>query len=261
MQSLSLDVTGHVATVRLNRPEKRNAIHLPMFEELADCGRELRAAPAVRAVVLAGSGEAFCAGLDTALFATVDPAVLGTLLEPRQGSPANLFQAAAWTWRDLQVPVVCALHGVVYGAGLQIALGADIRIAAPATRFSIREVVWGLVPDMGLSVLARGLVPPDVLRELAYTGRVFDGAEALRHRFVTRLEDEPLAAAEAVAAAIAARSPDAVRAMKRLFAEGLLLPAAEALRLEAELQAGLIGTRNQREAALANAERRDPAFD
>ncbi|HEX5788744.1 MAG TPA: crotonase/enoyl-CoA hydratase family protein [Woeseiaceae bacterium] len=261
MPSLSLEITGHVATVRLNRPEKRNAIHLPMFEELADCGRELCAAPGVRAVVLAGSGEAFCAGLDTALFATVDSAMLGALLEPRQGSPANLFQAAAWTWRDLAVPVVCALHGVVYGAGLQVALGADIRIAAPATRFSIREVAWGLVPDMGLCVLARGLVPPDALRELAYTGRVFDAAEALRHRFVTRLEDEPLAAAEAVAAAIAARSPDAVRAMKRLFAEGLLLPAAEALRLEADLQAGLIGTPNQREAALANAERREPDFD
>lgn len=261
MGDVRLTIREHVATVLLDRPARRNAMNLDMFEALVARGRELRDDPGVRAVVLAGNGEAFCAGLDLAMFSDVEPASLGRLLAPQAGSPANLFQRAAWVWRELPVPVICALHGVAFGAGLQIALGADIRIAAPATELSIMEIRWGLVPDMGLSVTARGLVAPDALGELAYTGRVFDADEGRRLGFVTRLDDAPGTAAASLAQEIAARSPAAIRGIKSLLGEAWRQAPAEALATEARVQSGLIGRPPQREAVRANVEKRPPRFD
>jgi enoyl-CoA hydratase/carnithine racemase len=261
MQHLTLEIDRHVAIVRLDRPEKRNALNLAMFEDFLRCGERLAGDPDVRAVVLAGNGEAFCAGLDLTLFAGMDRDAVADLMAPRPPSAANTFQLAACVWRELPVPVVCALHGVAFGAGLQIALGADLRIAAPGSRLSVMEIHWGLVPDMGLSVTARGLVALDALRELAFTGRIVEAEEALRLGLVTRLDDEPLAAACRLAAEIAAQSPDAVRGIKTLFRAGWHLPPADALALEARLQSALIGTPNQVEAATAKLARRPPQFE
>ncbi|MDZ7644217.1 MAG: enoyl-CoA hydratase-related protein [Woeseiaceae bacterium] len=172
----------------------------------------------------------------------------------------EFFQHAALAWHELPVPVIAALHGVVYGAGLQIAMGADLRIAAPSTRCSVMEIRWGIIPDMGLTATMRHLMRLDALRELVYTGRVVDADEARTLGLVTTVADEPQDAAMALARAIAASSPDAVRAAKRLLRHGFDDPVAASLAREAELQLGLLGTPNQAEAVRANLEKRVPRF-
>lgn len=256
--SVSLSIDAHIAHVELNRPTKHNAVSFDMFGELAEIGDRIAADNAVRAVVLSGAGDNFCAGIDTSLFG--GDFDFRKALEPCAPSPANVFQRAAYVWREVPVPVICAVRGVAFGAGLQIALGADIRYAAPSATMSIMEIKWGLIPDLALSVLARYVSPADVLRELAYTGRVLTAEEAKEAGLVTAVAEDPLGKARETAATIAGRSPDAIRAMKRLFNEAWEMSTEDSLRLEAALQIGVMGGENQREAVAANIEKRAPKF-
>ncbi|MEE9607923.1 MAG: crotonase/enoyl-CoA hydratase family protein [Myxococcota bacterium] len=261
---VAISVDAGVADVRLNRPEKLNALDMAMFQGLVEAGRTLAADRALRAVVLSGEGRAFCAGLDVRSFqAMADGPREGggpSLLERSGESPANFAQQAAYAWMDLPVPVIAAVHGVAFGGGLQIALGADIRLVAPDARLSVMEVKWGLIPDMTGSQTLRRLVRLDVAKELTWSGRIVSGAEAVELGLATRASDAPREAALELARRIAARSPDAVRAGKRLLNDSGLVGLEEGLRLEAKLQASLIGTPNQLEAVRANVEKRDPRF-
>ncbi|MDH3303791.1 MAG: crotonase/enoyl-CoA hydratase family protein [Gammaproteobacteria bacterium] len=256
--SISLD--GHVADVMLNRPEKYNALDMPMFEALGEAADELAKKPDLRAVVLHGAGDNFCAGIDIDVFTDPQLRIDKTLMAPIASSKANLFQRAAYAWRELPVPVICALHGITFGGGLQIALGADLRYAAADTRLSIMETKWGLIPDMAISTTLRGVVPPDRVKELAWSARVFDATEALQLGIVTNIHDDPLSAAREFAQDCAARSPDAIRAIKQLVNEAWHLQEAESLALEAKLQLGIMGLPNQVEAVRANLEKRPPRF-
>lgn len=251
---------GGVAHVQLNRPDKRNAVDLDMFHAIADSAEGLTGDRSVRAVVLSGAGGCFCSGIDTALFAGATSEELARLMAPRQPSPANLFQDVAWLWHELPVPVIAAIEGIAYGAGLQIALGTDLRYAAPEARMSIMEIEWGLIPDMGLTAVARSLVRQDILRELTWTGRVIAADEALDIGLVTGVCNDPLDRALELAHEIAARSPDAIRRAKQLFNSAFGLAPPDALALEAKLQGELIGTPNQSEAIRARMEGRDPQF-
>lgn len=258
---VNTSIENHVAAVRINRPEKHNALDHEAFEALIEAGEALARNKSVRAIVLSGAGESFCAGIDMSVFEDESiAAAREELMRPRDETAANLYQSAATVWRELPVPVIAAVHGVAYGAGLQIALGADIRIAAPSARFSIMEVRWGIIPDMGISVTMRHVVPADRVRLLAYTGKIVDGSEALALGMVTQLADDPLAAAGSLAATISERSPDAVRAIKSLLNASLNEPVAEALRREAKLQLSLLGSANNREAVMANLHKREPRF-
>jgi len=260
-ERVKVDVAEAVATVALNRPEKHNAVDMAMFEALAEAGMSLRDDPAVRSIVLCGRGSNFCAGIDVSVFAGAGIGASGEhRMQAGADTPANFFQRVAWIWQEVPVPVIAALHGVVFGAGLQIALGADIRFAAPDARLSIMEIKWGIIPDMAITGTALHLVPPDKLKELAFTGRIIDGAEALASGLVTAVHDDPLAAAQSLAQEIAGRSPDAVRAIKTLVNETWRGDTAGSLRREAELQITLMGGRNQAEAVAANLERRAPRF-
>lgn len=254
-ERVTMTIEGGVAEVRLARPEKLNALDPAMFAAIADTIDRLRDAREVRAVVLSGEGRGFCAGLDMASMAAAGD--LGGLSARRHGI-ANLYQHVAWGWRALPMPVIAALHGVVFGGGLQIASGADIRIAAPDARLSVMELKWGIVPDMAGYALWRGLVRDDVLREAIYTAREFGAEEAAALGFVTRLADDPLAEARALARAIADRNPAAIRAAKRLA--GIEGDAAAILAAEAGEQGKLIGSPNQMEAVAANLGRRAPVF-
>ena len=182
------------------------------------------------------------------------------LLAPVDGSPANLAQRAAYAWRELPVPVICVLQGIAFGGGFQIAMGADLRYAAPDVQLSIMEAKWGLIPDMAITATLRHVVAPDRAKELAFTAGVFDAQEALRLGIVTRVEDDPLAAAHLIAETIVARSPDAIRGIKRLVNEGWTGSESEALALEAAIQSSLLGGRNQVEAVRANLEKRKAKF-
>ncbi len=254
---VAIEVAGGVADVRLARGEKLNAIDRAMFDALAEAIATLAARTDLRAVVLSGEGEGFCSGLDMAAMAGGD--LTGLNLSARDFGPANLVQQAAWGWRTLSVPVIAAVHGVAFGGGTQIMGGADIRIAHPATRFAIREVHWGIVPDMGGFALWRG-VREDILREWVYTAREFNAAEALAAGFVTRLAEDPKAEALSLARRIAERSPDAVRSAKRLFGAMATTEPATMLAMESAEQVGLMKGANHREAVRANMERRRPDF-
>lgn len=255
-----VDIGDHIATVTLNRPDKANALNLEMFDALGETGRELAANRLVRAVVLSGAGDNFCAGIDVSMFSDPSFDLVDSALAPLEGTPANRSQAAAYAWRELPVPVICAIRGAAYGAGLQIALGADIRIAEPAATVSIMEIKWGLIPDMAITTTLRDLIPLDKAKELAWTGRIVDAAEAHSLGLITEVHEKPLDAAMAMAEAIRARSPDAIRAMKRLANEAWRLPDSEALAMEARLQLGVIGGENHLEAVAANLQKRAPEF-
>lgn len=257
-QRVTMTVDGGVADVRLNRPAKLNALDPPMFEALARAGDRIRADSSVRAVVLSGEGKGFCAGLDFKSFLSAGGSDLFS--PPGAQSPANRAQRAAWVWQEVPVPVIAAIHGVAFGGGLQIALGADIRYATPDSELSVMEIKWGLVPDMSGTQTLRRLVRLDVAKELTFTGRIVTGREAEAMGLVTQACDDPRARALEVARDIAGKSPDAVRASKKLLNASGLLSVEEGLALEAELQRGLLGSSNQIEAVTANFEKRPPRF-
>ncbi len=258
-----------VVELQLARADKMNALDPAMFDALVDAGEQLRKDRGVRAVVLAGRGKAFCAGLDMQSFERMQQGDAGQVLGQggagidlmaRTHGMSNAAQQVAMVWREVPVPVIAAVHGVAFGGGLQVALGADLRVAAPDAKLSVMEIKWGLVPDMGGMVLMRTLARSDVVRELCYTGRIFSGEEALQLGFATRLADDPLAEALRLAHEIAAKSPDAVRAGKRLLNASAHAGDAELLLAESREQKALIGSANQAEAVRANLERRAPRF-
>ncbi len=257
---VAISIDGHIARVKLDRPDKANAVSLEMFDALGDAGLQLASDRSVRAVVLHGEGPNFCAGIDVEVFGMDEVPIDAKSMAPAGDSPANRFQRAAYAWRELEVPVICAMTGVTYGAGLQIALGADLRFATPDARLSIMEIKWGLIPDMAISTTLRDILALDRVKELAWTGRIVSGEEAFELGLVTALHDDPLAAAMDTARAICTKSPDAIRSMKRLFTKAWRMSDAEALALEAELQLGVIGRKNQLEAVMANVQKREPDF-
>ena len=254
---VSIALEAGVADVRLTRSDKMNALDPAMFDAITAAIARLSVMPGLRAVVLSGEGRGFSAGLDMASMAD---AGAGVDLMARTHGAANDFQQVAWGWRTLPVPVIAAVHGVAFGGGLQIASGADIRIAHPDTRLSILETKWGLVPDMGGIALWRTLVRDDVLRELTYTHREFSGAEALALGFVTRLAEDPHAAAMALAHEIADRSPDAVRGAKRLYNVAADQDGAAILLEESAAQKAVLRTPNQIEAVMAGMQKRAAVF-
>lgn len=270
-ERIRVEIEDGVADVTLTRGDKMNALDSEMFKALVETGERLKTEKGLRAVVLSGEGRAFCAGLDMGNFAAMGDAkpsdgpktsgspVDGRLAKRTRGV-VNDPQYAAWVWREIPVPVIAALHGVAFGGGFQVALGADMRYAAPGTRLCVMEIKWGLVPDMAGTPLMRQLMRDDVIRELSYTGRIFEANEGQGLGVVTRICDDPKAEAIATAREIAGKNPDAIRAMKRMynalpdgsFADGLLAESVE--------QDALIGSANQIEAVMSQMEKRVAKF-
>ena len=264
---VTTQITDGVADVRLARPEKRNALDMAMFAGLISTGERLRSEPGVRAVVLSGEGQDFCAGLDFGSFQAMrdgqrlsDGAGAFADLPPAHGPAQATGQRAAYVWAELPVPVIAAVTGNALGGGLQIALGADIRIVAPDARLSVLEIRWGLIPDMTGSQLLPELVGRDVAKELIYTGRVVSGEEAAAIGLATRTDPDPLSAALTLAKEIAGRSPHAIRAAKRLLDLAGRTGLEAGFAAEQEEIRALIGSPNQVEAVTARFEKRDPVF-
>ena len=256
---VQLTIDNAVATVRLSRPEKRNALDADMFDGLIGTGERIIADNSVRAVVLHGEGKAFCAGLDFASFMG-SPDLMQKLLARGDKSPANMAQRAAWVWQEVKVPVIAAVHGFAFGGGLQIALGADLRYVTADAEFSVMEIKWGLIPDMSITQTLLDLVPLDVAKELTFTGRKVTGTEAVALGLATRVSEDPLADALETAKLIATKSPHAIRAGKALLRDASGMSRADALKLETALQVSLLGSPNQTEAVQANMMKRAPDF-
>ena len=262
---VTIDIDCGIADVRLNRPEKYNALSGDMFTAIIEAGESLASAMDVRAVVLSGNGPGFCAGLDFDSFQGMADAAesgddVGSGLLQRDERPENRAQRPAYVWKTLPMPVIAAVHGVAYGGGCQIALGADIRIASPEAKFSVMEIKWGIIPDMSITQTLRDVVRLDIAKELTFTGRIVSAVEAERIGLVSHLSEDPLATAKALAAEIAGRNPHAVRASKHLYEKSWHGDAETGLSLEAMLQKDLLGSENQIEAVYANFEKRAPVF-
>lgn len=265
-ERVSISISEGVADVRLVRADKMNALDQAMFEALVAATDRLSKEKSVRAVVLSGEGRAFCAGLDMGRFAAKKekggngiPGGENRDLTRRTHGKANFPQAAVWGWRQLPVPVIAAVHGVAFGGGFQLSLGADMRLLSSDARMSIMEIKWGLVPDMAGTPILASLVRDDILRDLTYTGRIFSAQEAMAYGLATRICDDPRAAALELAREIAGKSPDAIRAAKRML-NNLSVDPGPALLAESVEQQKLIGSPNQTEAVRANLEKRAAKF-
>ena len=265
---VTITVSDGVADVRLNRPDKMNAVNGAMFAALGEAGDEVAANPNVRAVVLSGEGRGFCAGLDFSSFQSMaggdglgsDGG--GNNIPARRGEDgiANSGQWAAYVWTQLPQPVIAAVHGPAVGAGFQIAMACDIRIVAPDAKLSVLEIRWGLIPDMtGTQMLPR-LVGLDVAKELTFTGRMVSGTEAGELGLATRVSETPLDDALALAAEIASKNPYAIRGAKRLLNNAGQWSLAEGLKSEERTMMSLIGSPNNVEAVTAYFEKRDAKY-
>lgn len=261
MTRVSVTFENHIAHVRLTRGDKMNAVDQEMITAIIAAGQEVAASDA-RVVVLSGEGRAFCAGIDIGSLGQMLGGDPEKQLTPRThgDGTTNQWQEVAMIWARLPIPVIAALHGPVFGAGCQLALGADIRIARPDTKMAVMELKWGIVPDMGGMVLLPKLVAPDVMRRLTYTATPISADQALGWGLVTELADDPLEASMALASEIAGRSPSAIRAAKRLMVLTDTASDEEILLSESQEQAALVGTAEQMEVVAATIQKRPAVF-
>lgn len=250
MERVLIEIKDHVAVVRFNRPTKMNALDVEQFKAIIEAGETLNADSTVRAVVLSGEGSAFCAGLDVSVMGG-DNEMMNTPLVPRSHGITNIWQQAVWTWHEMQVPVIAAVHGVALGGGLQLMLAADIKYVHPDTKLSILEMKWGIIPDMAGTQLMYHNVRQDIIKELTFTNRMFSGQEAVDYGFATHVSNEPLAAALALAKVIASKSPSAIVKAKKLLNNAPYLSAAKGLLQESKEQAEILKKSNQLEAVKA----------
>jgi len=259
-------IENGVAEVRLNRADKLNALDSAMFHALVEAGEALKSKPEVRVVVLSADGRGFCAGLDFSSFQAMadddrgDAAGGSNFAAIPDGRITHLGQQACWVWQELEVPVIAAVHGVAFGGGFQLTLGADIRIVAPDVRMSVLEIRWGLTPDMTATQILPHLVGPDQAKLLAWTGREVNGAEAVELGLATSVADDPATAARELAADIASRNPHAVRGTKHLINLALGHDWAHGFAEERRVIDSIIGSPNQVEAVTAFFQKRDAVY-
>ena len=253
-----------IADVRLNRPDKRNALDNSMFASIVAVGEHLKTLKGLRVVVLSGAGASFCAGLDFASFQVMaegksrDGAMnAGAITE---SGLTHTAQQVCWVWQELQVPVIAAIHGHALGGGMQIALGTDIRFAHPDTQLSVRELYWGIIPDMTGTLMLSRLVRPDIAKELVFTAKIISAEEGHSMGLVSHLSADPLVAVMGLAREIASRNPDAIRAAKKLLNLQATAGAAQQFAAEREAIFRLMGSPNQAEAVLAHFQKRPPEF-
>ncbi|MEM9714891.1 MAG: crotonase/enoyl-CoA hydratase family protein [Pseudomonadota bacterium] len=262
MQTLDLTQQDGIATVRLNRPSVKNAMSLEMMDELYEAGLQLAADKSLRAVILTGGSDVFCAGIDVNVLmsgAQNMDAMRAQIAMPISKVVGNKFQAPNTVWSTLPVPVIAAINGHCLGAGMQLALGADFRIAAPDAKLSILEAKWGLIPDMGITQSLPKYMRADRAKELLMTGRMLDASEAQSLGLITELADDPITKAQEMAESFKAFSPDAIAQSKQLVDE--VWGADEiGLQLEADLQLKIIGGANQMAKAMASFSKSDPSF-
>ncbi|WP_233128902.1 crotonase/enoyl-CoA hydratase family protein [Halovibrio salipaludis] len=256
---VTLDIENDIAYVTLKRPDKYNGLDMAMFNAIADTARTLKKDRSIRAVILQGSGKVFCSGLDVKSV-TANPMNFAKLLFKPGRKISNLAQDVGYLWREVPAPVIAVTHGVCYGGGLQIALGADFRYSTRDCEFSIMEAKWGLIPDMSITTTLSELMPIDKAKELTMTARVIEAPEAEHLGMVTHVSDSPLADAEAFVEELKEKSPDAVAATKLLYNRAWQADDRTALGWETRLQKKIIARANQRTAVARNTGKPDQTY-
>ena len=273
---IELTIEDHIAHVKLSRADKMNALDSEMFAAIPMVGEQIRQDKRVRAVVLSGDGGNFCAGLDKSNFTSIlgkqgvaiddkqgvaiDDEKPAMVLADRTHGMSNALQYVVWMWRELPMPVLAAIEGFALGGGLQIALGADMRYATADSQFSILEMRWGIVPDMGSTQIMRHLVADDVIRELTYTAKIFSAQEAKKWGIITDIVDDTLAHAMKVAEQNSLKKNDAIRTSKKILESSNYQAAAEGLLMESVEQDKIMGKPNQIEAVMSELQKRKPNF-
>ena len=239
------EVKDKIAWVYLNRPEKLNGLDMRMFKEMVAAAKKIRKDKTIRAVILSGKGPSFCAGLDFSAVSK-NPSMVAKVFLKWPWTRMNLAQKIAHCWRDVPVPVISVIHGNCFGGGMQIVLATDYRIAKPDANLSIMEMKWGLIPDISGMVTLSRLTRVDIVQELTMTNRQFSAVEGHSFGLISRLSDDPMKEAEALARTVAERSPDAVAASKYLLKKTWKADTRKALLWERWVQARLLGRKNQR---------------
>ena len=238
-----------IAYVSLNRPEKYNALNYELFKQIDRCICTLKKDKSLRAVILFGEGGSFCSGLDVKSVSRSPVDAVKLLFKWLPGN-ANLAQRVSIGWRRLPVPVIAVLEGVCYGGGMQIALGADFRIAGPECKLSIMEARWGLVPDMAGFVGLRELMPRDQALKLTMTAEILTAEQALSYNLLTAVEADPMASAITLAQQLKQTSPDANAAIKQSIQKSWTAPIRQLLRRESCYQVRLLAGKNRVIAAI-----------
>lgn len=257
---VTVQVENQVAYVTLNRADKHNGMDLDMLQGVIRAQKHVRKMKDIRAVILQGDGPSFCAGLD---FKSVlaNPVTAFTSYLKLWSPMQNDFQTWSIGWRKVGVPVIALMHGNCFGAGLQLGLGADIRICHPDAKLSMMEAKWGLVPDMGGVALMRELMPLDQAKELTMTGRIINAEQAQQLGLVTHVEDDPMVKAQKLIEEINVRSPDAVAAGKFLLQDAWRALDSAALSAERLWQRKVMGTKNQRISVQRNQKKEEIPFN
>ncbi len=260
---IKFELKNKIARITLNRPEKRNALTFEMLEELYRIGKNLKSINHLSAVVIKGSGKNFSSGIDINNFSLLagDRPFLQKLLSTAKGSSGNKMQLPCTIWQEIHAPVFAVLDGSVFGAGLQLALGADIRIASKNVQVSIMETKWGLIPDMGISLFLPQLMRYDQALNLTLRADLINASDAKKLGLITQVSNNPNDEVEKSLSDLSMKSPDAIKSVKKLYKCAWPSVGKDGLELEASLQRNLIGTANQMEAVLANFEKRKARFD
>lgn len=261
--TVQVEIKGSVATITLNKPERLNALDFEMWDGIAEAARTIDAAPAVRVAILQGARGAFCAGLDVkagSTLSTLDVEDSPAVAVPAIREHLGHLQACFSRLESCRVPVIAAIERVCMGAGLELALCCDIRVAAEGTIFSIPEVQLGIVPDMGGTQRLPRIIGIGLAKELIYSARRIGAAEALRMGLVNAVHPagELGARVAELAAEIAANAPLAVQAAKRSINGGYWRGLRSGLEREAAEAAGPLLSKD-REAGMRAAARRERA--
>ena len=260
MERVKVEIANHIATVSFNRPEKLNALDVKQYKAIIAAGEQVNNDPSIRVVIIKGEGKAFCAGLDISVMGGNNE-LMDKPLIPRTHGLANTWQQAVWVWRELQVPVIAAVHGFAFGGGLQIMLGADIKYITADTKLSMMEMKWGIIPDMAGTQLMYHTVRQDIIKELTFTNRIFSGTEAVEYGFATHISEEPYQAAVKLAEEIASKSPSAVVKAKKLLNAAPYLSSQDGLLMESTEQTAILKKKNQMEAIFSNMQKRKGQFE
>ena len=242
--TLTVDENG-IAEVKLNRPDKLNALDMPMFRAIDKTINKIKKDTSIRVVIVSGEGNDFCSGLDIKSVMKSPIAAISLLLKWLPGN-ANLAQKVTAKWRKLPVPVIMAIHGRCWGGGMQIALGGDFRIATPDASMSIMEARWGLIPDMAGNTALTQLMSIDQAMKLAMTAETFTGQQALDYHLVTELNDQPIDAANSLAKQLIQRSPDVLAAVKKLYQRNWTKSQRSMLATESWYQVRILSGKNQK---------------